>query len=108
MSSTTTYISSVVEILNLDNIGVQLNVSGTPVGQFTIQVSDDHKQDAQGNVTVAGHWIDLPITTDLSVSGAIDIFVDLNQMSAVYLRVKYVNASSTGTISGFVSGKGLM
>lgn len=109
VSSTTTYTSSTVHILNLDNVFLQLDVSGTPNGSFSVQVSTDHQEDQEGNVIVAGHWIALTLSPAPTVTGsAVDIGIDLNQLGASYLRVQYTNTSSTGTVNGFVSGKGLM
>lgn len=105
ISSTTAYTSPAVNILMLDNVFFQLNVTGTPTGSAVIQVSADHQQDALGNVTVAGNWVTI---TTLTINGANVFGEDLNQLGAPWLRVVYTNATSTGHISAFVSGKGLM
>ncbi len=105
VSSTTVYTSPEINILMLDNIYLQMNVSGTPTGSFVIQVSNDHEEDAMGNVLNAGNWVTV-VTS--AVSGANVFGQDLNQLGATWMRVVYTNASSTGTISGFVSGKGLI
>src|SRR6266851_5411450 len=93
VSSTTVYTSNVVHILNLDNLFVQLNVGGTPTGAFSIQVSADHTQDQEGNVLVAGNWIEI---VSIPVSGsALNIGEDFNQLGAPYMRIVYTNASSS-------------
>src|ERR1700743_1772622 len=84
VSSTNTVTSSAVHILNLDNIYLQMNVTGTPVGAFSIQVSGDHVEDQQGNVIVAGNFIEV---VNIPVSGAINIGEDLNQLGAPYVRL---------------------
>lgn len=109
MASTNTITSDVIEIINLDNVCLQLDVSGTPNGTFDIQVSTDHLEDQEGNVINAGNWVSVPISGSLTVSGsAISIMADLTQLGASYLRVQYTNTSSTGTVNAYVSGKGLM
>lgn len=106
VSSTNVYTSPTVNILNLDNIFLQFNISGTPVGAISIQVSSDHNEDSQGNVITAGNWIEV---VSLAATGsAIIMGEDLNQLGAPWLRVVYTNASSSGTLSSFVSGKGLI
>lgn len=105
VSSTTAYTSPVIHILNLDNVFAQMNIAGTPVGSFVIQVSADHSEDIEGNVLVAGNWVTV-ITQ--AVSGANVFGFDLNQLGAPWIRIVYTNTSSTGTINGFISGKGLM
>jgi hypothetical protein len=105
VSDTTVYTSDTVHILNLDNVYLQMNVSGTPVGTAVIQVSGDHVEDQEGNVQVAGNWVTV---ATLTVNGANIFGEDLNQLGAPWMRLVYTNSSSTGSISAFVSGKGLM
>lgn len=106
LSSTLTVNSPAVHILNLDNVFMQMNVTGTAVGAFSIQVSADHQQDQMGNVIVAGSWIEV---VNIPITGtAINIGEDLNQLGAPWVRLQYTNVSSTGHVSAFVSGKGLM
>lgn len=97
--------SSITNIQFLDNVGVQLNWSGsTPIGTIVVQVSADHAQDAEGNVTVAGNWISLPVS--ISVSGNTGSgYFDLNQLSSPWIRVVYTKTSGTGTLNGYVTGK---
>lgn len=98
--------SSVTTIQYLDNIGVQLNFSGSPVGTFAIQVSADYKQDANGNVMNAGNWIPVTLSPAPVASGSPgQIYLDLNQLSSPYLRVVYTKTSGTGTLQGYVTGK---
>lgn len=109
MTGTTVLTSPAVHILNLDNVYVQLDFTGTPTGTFAVQVSGDHTQDQEGNVLVPGHWVTLTLSPSPAAAGAAnDIGIDLNQLGAPYLRVVYTNASGTGVLNAFVSGKGLM
>lgn len=107
-SMTTSSTSVAVEIQEQDNIGIQLNWTGTPNGAFTFQVSADHLQDAQGNIQVAGNWITLTLNPTINAVGAADsAYIDFNQLSARYIRVVYTASSSTGTLDGYVTGKGV-
>lgn len=109
MTGTAVITSKAVEIINLDNVFLQLDFTGTPNGTFAVQVSSDHLEDQEGNILVAGHWITLNLSPSPAATGsANDIGIDLNQLGASYLRVVYTNTSSTGTLNAFVSGKGLM
>lgn len=106
LTGTSTITSHTVHILNLDNIFLQINVTGTPTGAFSIQVSGDHTEDQEGNVLVAGNWIEV---VSLPVTGsAVNFGEDLNQLGAPWLRLVYTNVSSTGLADAFVSGKGLI
>ncbi len=115
MTGTAVITSAVTCIQWLDNIGIQLNWTSSPVGTFQVQVSADHAQDENGNVTVAGNWT--PIVLNYLLSGSMTqsttiptsvgspIYLDLNQLSAPWIRTVYTNASSTGTLSAFITGK---
>ncbi len=108
VSSTTAYTSDTLHILNLDNINLQIDYTGTPNGLFLVQVSTDHVEDQEGNVLVEGFWVSLPIGTIPASGSADQIIIDINQISAPWMRIKYTNSSGSGTMNMFASGKGLM
>ncbi len=100
--------SAIVEISQQDNVGIQLNWTGTPVGTFDVQISIDHEQDMNGNVTVAGNWVSLPLSPAIAAAGSADsAYIDLNQQSASYVRVVYTRTSGSGTLNGFATAKGV-
>lgn len=102
-------LSPVTCIQFLDNVGIQLNFTGTPTGTFNIQVSADYNQDNNGNVLNAGNWVTLtpPALSSVPVAaGSPDtIFIDLNQLSAPYIRVQYAATSGTGSLNAFITAK---
>lgn len=100
--------SAVTNIEMLDNIGVQViwSAGSTPVGVISVEVSMDYDQDTLGNVVNAGNWIALTLDPAANVSGNTgQIYVDLNQLSAPWIRVKYTRTSGTATLSGYICGK---
>lgn len=104
--SQTSVTSAVTCIQFLDNIGLQLNFTGVPVGTFAVQVSADYAQDAMGNVTNAGNWIAITLPIPPAASGSPDkIGIDLNQIAFPWIRVVYTKTSGTGTLNGFITGK---
>lgn len=113
--STLSVTSAITNIQTLDNVGIQLEWTGAPVGSFQIQVSADHAQDEFGNVTNAGQWIPLTlsylsgssIVTAQSVPTTVGspIYLDLNQLSAPWIQVVYTGASGSGTLNGFITAK---
>ncbi len=103
----TTLTSTVTNIQYLDNVGVQLNfTTSDAVGTFQVQVSMDYTQDAVGNVLNAGNWINLTLNpSPVAASAANQIYIDINQVSAPYMRVKYTRTSGTGTLTAYITGK---
>lgn len=96
--------SLVTNIQFLDNIGYQLNITGTPTGTFSVEVSADYAQDNNGNVTNAGRWIELT-SGGVTTGSPTEIYFDLNQLSAPWIRVTYAESGGTGTVDGFITGK---
>lgn len=100
--------SKAQNIQNQDNVGIQLHWAGAPVGTFTIQISSNHVETTNGDVVVAGDWVFLVLSPAITASGsADDAYIDLNQMSAMYVRIIYTRTSGTGTLDAYVVSKGV-
>lgn len=100
--------SEVVEIKNQDNVGIQLHWTGTPTGTFSVEISANHLQDMNGRVMNEGNWVALTLDPAISASGsADDAYIDLNQMSAMYIRVVYTAGSGTGSLDAYIVAKGV-
>lgn len=103
-----TFTSTPVEIKLQDNVGVELIWTGTPVGTFNIQVSMNYQVDMFGNVTNVGNWVTLTLNPGITASGAGDVaYIELNQLSAPYIRLQYVRTGGAGTVDGYVTAKGV-
>lgn len=117
--STASITSAVTSIQYMDDVGLQLNWSGAPVGTFQVQVSMDYSQDlsSPANVTNAGNWVPLTLTywdgaafvtgVDIPTSVGSPIYIDLALLSAPWMRAVYTRVSGSGTLSGYVAAKQL-
>jgi hypothetical protein len=98
--------SAVSNIEFLDNIGLQLIFTGTPTGTFSVELSINYSQDQQGNVTNTGTWTPMTFSSTPVASGAAgSVYIDINQISAPWMRVKYTKTSGTGTLQGWLTAK---
>jgi hypothetical protein len=107
--------SPITDISFLDNIGIQLDFSGSPSGSFAIQISADYSQDASGNVKNAGSWVPLVLTyftgsaftsaTSVPTYVGSPIYLDLTQLSAPYIRVVYTPSGGSGALNVYVTAK---
>lgn len=107
--------SSVTNIQFLDDIGVQFNFSGSPVGSFAVQVSADYAQDTFGNVTNPGNWAPLTFSyfngattitaTSIPTSAGSPIYIDMALLSAPWIRAVYTKVSGTGTLDAYITAK---
>jgi len=79
-----------VDISCMDNIGLQIVWTGTPTGTLECDVSLDQVS-----------WIPLTfnpaINQPAGASGT--LYLDLNQLSAMWLRVVYTRVSGSGTLN---------
>jgi len=103
-----TLTSGAVEVRNQDNIGIQLHWTGTPTGTFAVQVSANHNEDINGNILTAGNWVSIPLLPAIAAAGAADdAYIDLNQLSAAYIRIVYTRTGGAGSLDAFVTAKGV-
>lgn len=106
MSSNIT--SAVVEIELQDNIGIQMEWTGTAAGTFDVQISANYREDINGNVQNPGTWTSLTLSPTIAAVGSPDTaYIDLNQLSAPYIRVVYTRSSGTGVLNVNIVGKGV-
>lgn len=98
VSGTTTFTSSPVNVRNTDNVGIQLKWTGTPTGTWTILHSPD-------NVDYDSITLSPVITQPAGTAGTWSVILQLEAYS--WVKVQYVNASSTGHISIKVTAKDL-
>lgn len=98
--------SAVTNIEYVDNIGLQFNFTGSPTGTFAVEVSIDYARDAQGNVTNAGNWVPITFSSPPIASGAAgQVYIDMNQLSAPWIRSRYAATSGTGSLNAFITAK---
>lgn len=115
--STASLTSTVTNIQFLDDIGLELVWTASPVGNFQVQVSIDYAQDNSSppNVTSTGNWVPLVLTywngsafvtgTDIPTSLGSAIYLDLALLSAPWIRVVYTKSSGTGTLNSYITAK---
>jgi hypothetical protein len=99
---------SAVKTDRQDNIGIQLDWTGDPVGTFAINISSNRRQDDNGNVLYPGTFVTLPLVPAIVATGTPNTaYIDLNQMSCQFVQVVYTAVSGTGTLTGIVVAKAI-
>lgn len=100
-------ISDTTNIQFLDNIGFQIDMTGTMTGQFFVQCSADYDRQPEGQVVNPGHWVSLTLNPSATVTGGspTDIYIDINQLSAPWIRLIYTHTSGSGTVEAFLTAK---
>lgn len=102
MTGTATLTSNPTVLKYLDNVCIDLGFTGTPNGTFTVQTSLDYNP-AQPTLAT---WRDLTLSAvPMAVGVADNHQIFLNQVSFYAVRVKYVNTSGTGVLSGKIAAK---
>lgn len=119
MSSTNTIYSNVSNILHKDSVGIELSWTGSPVGTFSVQVSNSYKpalaQTEGYGAPQSGTWTTLPLTDPLTglttltrtTSVGSPIFINLNQLASACIQIVYTNSSGSGVLTGIITSKSL-
>lgn len=95
-------------IQNQDNVGVQLVWSGSPMGLFDFQISNDAFITSNGQIINPGTWTSLPLSPTITAVGSPDIaFIEFNQMTCIFMRIIFNPAGGSGTLDAYISAKGV-
>lgn len=106
VSMTTSITSAVTVIQNLSQIGYDISWTGTPVGTFSVQVSNTYSQNGAGQVLNAGTWTTLTLSAPTAAAGSAgNGYIDIDAMSAYAIRLVYTAGSSTGTLNATICAK---
>ena len=93
-------------ITNLSMVSYQVTWSGsTPVGNVIVEASNDYTVDASGKVLNTGTWNEVTGATAAISGNTGKGMINLNQMPAFAIRLKYVFTSGTGTLNATVVAK---
>jgi hypothetical protein len=98
MASTNTIYTNILDVTLYDNLGLEVSWTGTPTGTISIMGS------SSGNAFYSLTFD--PILTQPAGSGG-GYLINLNQFPWKYLMVQYTNASGTGVLTTYLSGKDL-
>lgn len=98
-------------IINLiPGISYDIVWTGSPVGTFSVQVSNTYSQSASGAVASAGSWSDLPPaafvgTLPAPAGSAGNGFIDVVGTEAYAVRLVYTRTSGTGSLTVVAAAK---
>jgi hypothetical protein len=91
-------------IQRLPGISYDISWTGTPVGTFSVQVSNTVVIGPEGSVIVAGNWYTLPATL---LTGTLPVaagapgngLIEVIGTESYAIRLSYTAASGTGTLT---------
>lgn len=98
MAGTNVIYSQIIDMSRMDNIGAEVNFSGTAIGTLEIMVSNS-----------GANFYALTFNPALAQpSGSSGGYaIDLNQLPFKYIMFRYTNASGTGTLTIYLQSKDL-
>jgi hypothetical protein len=80
--------------------------TGSPVGTFALETSDDYSLDASGEVKNAGTWNALPLSETPTAAGTSgNDFINASSLAGYAVRVKYNYTSGTGSLTVVANAK---
>ncbi len=99
-------VSKVSFIQQISYISYDISWTGTPTGDFTVEVSNSYKTDGSGNVINPGNWTALTLSAATSAVGAAGTgFIDIDGVAAYAIRLRYTRTSGTGVLNAVMVGK---
>ena len=102
----TSLTSEVTIIQKISYVSYSVAFTGTPVGTFSVEVSNDYALNPDGTVKNSGTWTAVTLTSSPAATGSADNgFIDLSGISAYAIRLKYTRSSGTGTLNAVINGK---
>lgn len=98
MSGTNTVYSQIVDVHTIDNCGLELTWTGTPTGDIQILASSSG---------TSFYPISFSPSLTQPAGSAGGYLINLNQFPWQYIMVQYTNASGSGSLSAYLTAKGL-
>lgn len=91
--------NAATDVQFLDNLGIQVNWTGTPVGILKVLVSNDVASPTDGIPVVNWSELDLDGGVPAIDNTNSDLIINLHQLPFKWLAVEYVKTSGTGAIT---------
>lgn len=106
-SMTSTIHSIPACIDNLSLVGFDISWAGAPVGTFSIEVSNSYNPGTPlSGIAAPGSWTALTLSTPITATGTPgNAFIDIDAISATYIRLTYTATSGTGSLTAYLSAK---
>lgn len=98
MASTNTIFSQIIDVSRMDNIGLEVNWVGSPVGTFSVLVS---------NSGINFNALTFDPALGQPAGSAAGEAVNITQLGFKYMMLKYVNSSGSGTLTVYGQVKDL-
>lgn len=108
VSGAVTFTSSTTGILYRDDVGYQVNFTGSPQGVLQINASNDYNpQQPQTanpqNSSASGNWATL---TSVSMANVVSpVLFNLQQLPFAFIQCQFISSTASGVITGWVSTK---
>lgn len=104
MTGTVTSLPTVIQ--KLSQISYDISFTGTPTGNFTVQVSNTYSLNADGTVRNAGNWTTLTLSSSTTASGSAgNGFIDVDATGAYAIRLIYTASGGTGILNATIAAK---
>jgi hypothetical protein len=104
-------VSNVIDARYLDNIALQVIISGNPTGTLNWQGSNDFVPNPNAISEAApinnGTWVSLTPAPTAPSGSAYSALANLTGVAFAFLRVSYTPTSGSGQIIGMASGSSL-
>lgn len=96
--------NAATDVQFLDNMGIQVTWTGSPVGVLKVLVSNDVANPTDGIPVV--NWSELDFGTAIAIDNTnSDLIININQLPFKWIALEYVRTSGTGAITAQFTSK---
>lgn len=94
-------------IKNYDRLTIEILCTGAPVGTVTVQASNDYVPPSMSlnPSVIPADWFDMPLGLVALTGSAQNYFIDVAETGIPWIRINYVYASGTGSMTAVVTAK---
>jgi hypothetical protein len=111
ISSTTTYTSSWMAIESFNDVGFQAIFTSTATGTLTVETSHDAPLSVEGSVNTPTNFVtasfyrNYAVVANVAITAGLIVAGELPEITANWVRVKYINSLNSGTITVNMTAK---
>jgi hypothetical protein len=103
---TSTVTSLPTNLQQLDGVSYDISWTGSPVGTFSVQISNTYQQNPDGSVANAGDWNNIVLSTTPTASGSPgSAFINAALLRGLWVRLQYTPSSSDGILNAVMYAK---
>lgn len=104
LAASTTSVITNIKMISI--CSYSLSWTGTPTGEFTVEVCNDYVPADSKIPAQTGNWVTIPLSEQVLANGdSGSAYIDIDTIGCTWIRLRYTRSSGTGSVTAFIGGK---